>query len=90
MKVSVQYAESHFPDLVEAASNGIEVEIALPEKPSLKLVTTGIAPTPKQEGRRILGLGRGQMRPVSDEEWESMKQQMQDQMLSPLMTTGEV
>jgi len=68
MKVSVQYAEAHFTDLLEAASNGIEVEIALPEKPSLKLVTTAIAPEPKQEGRRILGLGPGQMPSLSLEE----------------------
>jgi antitoxin (DNA-binding transcriptional repressor) of toxin-antitoxin stability system len=91
MKVSAQYAEAHFPDLLEAASNGIEVEIAIPEKPSLKLVRVYSAPTPKPTGRRILGAGRGEMRPVSDEEWQSMKREMEGQMLrNPLITTGEV
>ncbi len=91
MKVSAQYAEAHLLDLLEAASNGIEVEIALSHKPAIKLVSTGIVSQPKTTGRRILGAGRGKMRPVSDEEWQVMKQQMQDRMLmSPLITTGEV
>jgi antitoxin (DNA-binding transcriptional repressor) of toxin-antitoxin stability system len=37
MKVSAQYAEEHFADLLNAASNGEEVEIALPGKPSILL-----------------------------------------------------
>ena len=38
MKVSAQYAEAHIADLFLVASNGEEVEIALPDKPALKLV----------------------------------------------------
>lgn len=37
MKVSAQYAEEHFADILNAASNGEEVEIALPGKPALVL-----------------------------------------------------
>jgi antitoxin (DNA-binding transcriptional repressor) of toxin-antitoxin stability system len=38
MKVSAQYAASHFDDLLSAASNGEEVEIAGPNNPVFKLV----------------------------------------------------
>jgi antitoxin (DNA-binding transcriptional repressor) of toxin-antitoxin stability system len=31
MKVSAQYAQVHFADLIDAASNGEEVEIAVPD-----------------------------------------------------------
>ena len=37
MKVSAQYAEAHFADILNAAYNGEEVEIALPGKPALVL-----------------------------------------------------
>jgi antitoxin (DNA-binding transcriptional repressor) of toxin-antitoxin stability system len=37
MKVSAQYAEEHFADIVNAASNGEVVEIALPGKPAVRL-----------------------------------------------------
>jgi antitoxin (DNA-binding transcriptional repressor) of toxin-antitoxin stability system len=37
MKVSAQYAEAHFADILNAASNGEEVEIALPDKPRREL-----------------------------------------------------
>jgi antitoxin (DNA-binding transcriptional repressor) of toxin-antitoxin stability system len=34
MKVSAQYAEEHFADILNAASNGEEVEIALHGNPA--------------------------------------------------------
>lgn len=59
MKVSAQYAKAHFPDLIEAASNGDEVEIDIPDKPTLKLVVVYPPLAPKQTGRRVLGAGVG-------------------------------
>ncbi len=92
MKVSAQYAETHFPDILEAAENGEEIVIARPGKPSLVLVPraeAGVPTTP--QGRRVLGAGRGEMRGVSDEEWQSMKEEMEHQMVqSALLTTGEI
>jgi antitoxin (DNA-binding transcriptional repressor) of toxin-antitoxin stability system len=43
MKVSAEYAEAHFADLLHAADPGEEVEIARPDKPSLKLAPPGAA-----------------------------------------------
>jgi antitoxin (DNA-binding transcriptional repressor) of toxin-antitoxin stability system len=37
MKVSAQYAQEHFADLLDAASSGEEVEIAVAGKPALRL-----------------------------------------------------
>jgi antitoxin (DNA-binding transcriptional repressor) of toxin-antitoxin stability system len=34
MKVSAQYAQEHFADILNTASSGEEVEIALPDRPS--------------------------------------------------------
>jgi len=59
MKVSAQYAEAHFPDLIEAASNGIEVEIAIPVKPTVKPIFADPPARPKPTDRRILGGGVG-------------------------------
>ena len=63
MKVSAQYAQEHFPDLVDAAYSGEPVEIAVPDKPALFL-----APRPEQsEGTQLkrpfadlLGVWEGQ------------------------------
>jgi len=55
MKVSAQNAEAHFPDLLWAAASGIEVEIAVPDKATLKLVVAHPPGPAKPAGRRILG-----------------------------------
>jgi antitoxin (DNA-binding transcriptional repressor) of toxin-antitoxin stability system len=34
MKVGAQFAEEHFAEILNAASNGEDVEIALPVKPA--------------------------------------------------------
>jgi antitoxin (DNA-binding transcriptional repressor) of toxin-antitoxin stability system len=45
MKVSAQYAEEHFADLVSAFDSGEEVRIARPDKPGIRLVADeAIAP----------------------------------------------
>jgi antitoxin (DNA-binding transcriptional repressor) of toxin-antitoxin stability system len=51
MKVSAQYAEEHFADIVNAASNGEVVEIALPGKPAVRLALVAAksgAPAPAE------------------------------------------
>jgi antitoxin (DNA-binding transcriptional repressor) of toxin-antitoxin stability system len=91
MKVSAQYAETHLSDLISAADNGEVVEIARPDKPTLKLVVSTAASSAKQTGRRILGAGRGELRVPSEQEWREMDKELERQMNdSPLMTSGEI
>jgi antitoxin (DNA-binding transcriptional repressor) of toxin-antitoxin stability system len=72
MKVSAQYAATHFDDLLSAASNGEEVEIAVPDKPTLKLViSNGIDAAGSKTPRKLGGLA-GMIRVPSDEEWDAM------------------
>jgi antitoxin (DNA-binding transcriptional repressor) of toxin-antitoxin stability system len=91
MKVSAQYAQEHFAEILNAAESGEPVEIARPDKPTLKLVlSTAIAPA-KPAGQRILGAGRGELRVPSEEEWRQMDMELQRQMNdAPLMTSGEI
>jgi antitoxin (DNA-binding transcriptional repressor) of toxin-antitoxin stability system len=81
MKVSAQYAEAHLPDLLEAAFNGDEVEIAMPDKPTVKLVVVYPPAAPKQTGRRILGAGVGLVKVPTEDEWYAMKKQLEHDML---------
>lgn len=67
MKVSAQYAEEHFGDLVAAVDNGEAVEIARPGKPALQLVRSAGIEAPKQ---RILGAGTALKYLPSEEELE--------------------
>jgi antitoxin (DNA-binding transcriptional repressor) of toxin-antitoxin stability system len=91
MKVSAQYAETHFSQLLSAADNGEVVEIARPDKPTLKLVPSNPAETPKPTGPRILGAGRGELRVPSEQEWSEMDKELEHKMNdSPLMTSGEI
>jgi antitoxin (DNA-binding transcriptional repressor) of toxin-antitoxin stability system len=76
MKVSAQYAEDHFADLLNLASSGEEVEIALPGKPNIKLVPSSPTPFQPKSGRRILGAGRGEMVVPSEAEWQKMDQEL--------------
>jgi antitoxin (DNA-binding transcriptional repressor) of toxin-antitoxin stability system len=91
MKVSAQYAETHLSDLISAADNGEVVEIARPDKPTLKLVISTSTSPAKQAGRRILGAGRGELRAPSEQEWRDMDKELERQMNDPsLMTSGEI
>jgi antitoxin (DNA-binding transcriptional repressor) of toxin-antitoxin stability system len=100
MKVNVQYAETHFAELASSAARGEEVEVALPDGPTLKLVVSNPALVPaKKNGKRILGAGRGDrinrkhllgageglITLPTDEEWAAMDKEIEDLMLnSPL------
>jgi antitoxin (DNA-binding transcriptional repressor) of toxin-antitoxin stability system len=82
MKVSVQYAEQHFADLATAASLGEEVEIELPGKPVLKLVTSAPkspARTPSGRPRSELwGAWEGLVAAPTQEEWDRVHQEFLD------------
>lgn len=65
MRVSAQYADEHFTDLLAAADRGEEVEIARPDKPTLRLVLSplerdAIEALPTVESRsKLFGIARG-------------------------------
>jgi antitoxin (DNA-binding transcriptional repressor) of toxin-antitoxin stability system len=90
MKVSAQYAEEHFADILSAAKTGEEVEIAHPDHSSFRL--TLVKPEPaKPAGKRILGAGRGELRVPTEQEWREMDKELERQMNdSPLLTSGEI
>jgi antitoxin (DNA-binding transcriptional repressor) of toxin-antitoxin stability system len=91
MKVSAQYAEEHFADILHAADNGEEVEIARPHKPALFLATRPATVPFKRATPRVLGAGRGKMVVPTWEEWKAMDQQTEREMLdAPFITTGEI
>jgi len=90
MTVNVQYAETHFADLVAAADKGEPIEISRPDKPTLRLIVSAQPPA-KRIGRRVLGAGRGEMRVPSEDEWAAMDNELKRQMNdAPLMTSGEI
>jgi antitoxin (DNA-binding transcriptional repressor) of toxin-antitoxin stability system len=91
MKVSAQYAQEHFSDILNAADSGEEVEIARPDKPTLKIVFSSAAQPVEGTGKRILGAGRGEMIVPTDEEWQAMDEELEREMIdAPLITSGEI
>ena len=85
MRVNVQYAETHIAELFSSAARGEEVEVALPDGPTIKLVLLDPLPA-KKSGKRILGAGVGELRVPSFREWQAMDEASDP----PLMTSGEV
>ncbi len=85
MKVSAQYAEEHFSEVLDAASNGEEVEIAVPGKPALFLAKriAGRKGTPSGRPRaELFGAGEGLIKLPTDEEWRAMDKEIEDEMLN--------
>jgi antitoxin (DNA-binding transcriptional repressor) of toxin-antitoxin stability system len=92
MKVSAQYAEEHFADIVHTAMRGEDVEIATPEQPSLRLTLIHSSVT-VPAGRKVRPLGRlkGLIELPTDEEWAAMDKEIEDLMVNaPLISSGEV
>ncbi len=90
MKVSAQYAEEHFADLLTAADSGEEVEIARPDRPTYRLELAKPEPV-KATGKRILGAGRGKIIVPSWQDWKAMDKEIEREMLeAPFITTGEI
>jgi hypothetical protein len=85
MKVSAQYAQEHFDDILNAASSGEEVEIALPDKPALFLARriATFKGTPSARPRaELLGAGEGLITLPTHEEWRAMDKEIEDEMLN--------
>ena len=73
MKVSAQFAEEHFADILDAASNGEDVEIALAAgKPTLRLILSTPAHNAVPVNRGVLSDWKTPERPRS-EFFNSMK-----------------
>jgi antitoxin (DNA-binding transcriptional repressor) of toxin-antitoxin stability system len=90
MKVTAQYAEEHFADILTAADRGEEVEIARPDQPTYRLQLVKPAPA-KSTGKRILGAGRGKMIVPSWKEWKAMDKEIEHEMCdAPLISSGEI
>jgi antitoxin (DNA-binding transcriptional repressor) of toxin-antitoxin stability system len=82
MKVSAQYAEEHFTDLLHAADNGEEVEIARADQPTYRLelvksTTKAILSGPRRE---LLGAWEGLVKAPTEEEWRSIKKDFAESM----------
>ena len=89
MKVSAQYAQEHFADILTAIDTGEEVELTRPGQPSVRLVLVEPVSARDQPstGKRILGAGVGELRVPTFEEWQAMDADLGDR---PLMSSGEV
>jgi antitoxin (DNA-binding transcriptional repressor) of toxin-antitoxin stability system len=82
MKVSAQYAEEHFADILHAADNGEEVEIARPDMPALFLAPreSPSKTVPRRPRRELIGSWEGMVQAPSQEEWDKIHQQFLDEM----------
>ncbi len=91
MKVTAQYAEEHFADILHAADNGEETEIAVAQACSLFLASRTAAAPVKPTAPRVLGAGRGKMIVPTWEEWKAMDKQIEPEMCdAPLLSSGEI
>lgn len=90
MKVSAQYAEKHFADILDARDRGEDVQIARPDHPTYRLEL--VKPSPfKRNGPRILGAGVGEMIVPSWEEWKAMDKELEREINdAPLISSGEL
>lgn len=94
MKVSVEYAEQHFAEVLSAADKGEEVEIARADKPSL-FITPHMASrtgTPSGRPRRELwGAWEGLIAAPTQEKWDEIHHQFLNEMpdLSKLTGVGD-
>jgi antitoxin (DNA-binding transcriptional repressor) of toxin-antitoxin stability system len=85
MKVSAQYAETHFSQLLCAADKGEVVEIARLDKPALFLAPHPVPrkSTPSGRPRReLLYAWEGKIKIPTDEEWRAMDKEIEDEMLN--------
>jgi antitoxin (DNA-binding transcriptional repressor) of toxin-antitoxin stability system len=71
MKVSAEYAESHFEDLSAAVDRGEEVEILRPGKAALQLVAAPAEQLPERPRSQLFGSLRGKVELRN--EWDSLE-----------------
>ena len=84
MKVSAEYAETHFSQLLSAVYEGEEVRIASPDKPGVRLV---VDEPPREPGTRVrrkdlFGAGEGLITLPTDEEWRAVDAEIEDEMVN--------
>jgi antitoxin (DNA-binding transcriptional repressor) of toxin-antitoxin stability system len=77
MKVSAQYAEEHFADILHTALRGEDVEIATPEQASVRMALATSPPkTPSGRPRRELwGAWEGLVSTPDQKTWDEMHEQ---------------
>jgi antitoxin (DNA-binding transcriptional repressor) of toxin-antitoxin stability system len=69
---------THPSDLLHAADNGEEVEIAGPDQPTYRLQLVKPAPKvlPRRPRRELLGAWEGKVKALTDAEWEAVDQEL--------------
>jgi hypothetical protein len=82
MKVSAQYAEEHFADILHTAMGGEDVKIATPEQASVRLTLVKPAPkTPSGRPRHELwGAWEGLVTAPDQGEWDAIHEQFLSEM----------
>ncbi len=76
MKVSAQYAEEHFMDILSARDQGEEIEIGRPDLPTYRLELVKSVPF-QRNSPRILGEGVGEMEVPSWEDWKAIDKELE-------------
>jgi len=91
MKVSAQYAEEHFADILNTAISGEDVEISTPEQAAVRLTLVKNVGMQGNHDVRPLGRLKGLMELPTDDEWTAMDKEIEDLMVNaPLISSGEV
>ncbi len=85
MKVSAQYAQEHFDELLATAQRGEEVEIASEGKQTFKLLVMPSSPSRTP----VFGAGRGEIVLPTTEELKAMDQELEDLMLNGALFPDE-
>jgi antitoxin (DNA-binding transcriptional repressor) of toxin-antitoxin stability system len=85
MKVSAQYAQEHFADILTAIDTGEEVELTRPGQPSLFIAPRPSEPAsarPKRPRAALLYAWEGKITLPTAEEWRTMDKEIEDEMLN--------
>jgi antitoxin (DNA-binding transcriptional repressor) of toxin-antitoxin stability system len=81
MKVSAQYAEEHFADILGKAKSGEDIEISTPDESSFRLTLVKAGPTtPRRPRRELLGAWEGLVKAPTQEEWDAIHEQFLSEM----------
>jgi hypothetical protein len=84
MKVSAQYAEEHFTDILVTAKSGEDVVIGCPDDSSFRLTLMPAVskPAAHRPRRDLLGAGEGMITLPSDEDWKTMDNEFAAEILN--------
>ena len=91
MKVSAQYAEDHFREILATAARGEEIDIASEGQQAFRLYLVPREESKKRNGPIVLGAGMGELIVPDDEQWLAMKAEDAEYWENHnLMTSGEI